>query len=654
MTFGMMGSFAGGLVDGATSGLKMAEQWNQIRERQNEEQLAKDSAEQFKKLGKPDYDGFEAGGGQYKVGDLSIGDKATADKFAGDKDLADFATDGANNPANSAPQADAAPSQGISEADANMPIGEPPAQPASVTQTKLDKPLPVQTLDRAGNAAAPKPYGMQDYLNFRAQRAGELGLGKQAEEAAAKAIASQFGDAALRAYQQGNYTDVYKLHNMLPDGYTVHREVVPANADGTGGGVKLTMTNDKTGQVWGQPMTFGSDREAAGAFVAAAQNKLTDWLIQSGRQDNDVLRMMTNRDIQQQLLRQRSDAQADRNFNQLFGLVSRINGGGAAGSGSGTGSRGGKGAISTSDDPRLGEIRTNLKDFGQGQDGNKLGFDTTTALMEYAARIGGQNKDMPTAQLQRLAMAAATNPKAIKPEVDPATGNINLTIRDPRFDDPKTGDNQSTPYVVQRNLPLALGRQQGLSDTAVREAADKVMANMPEDQRKLVALAASGDAGMKQATKQIEDTINRKAQALIAANPDRAEDIKANIPAAVQNAISSLPRFVEWQKLATPVQAQRSRPTVLGAPAGLQAAADYVPPAGSPAAKYQERRAAADQTAREKAARDDAARVDLAKQFDADRQSMSGEDFARKYDNQRMRLSAAQNQALNEIEHALR
>ncbi|UIF90837.1 hypothetical protein [Cupriavidus sp. UYPR2.512] len=225
-----------------------------------------------------------------------------------------------------------APSQAAAPAElAPTPVPSQAAAPASAEPAEL----------------APRKFSLDDYQRKYIEKAASLGLADEANKAMADVIARKYSSAAMNAYMNGNYDDIYHIYNLLPDGHSVKREVLPTNSDGTGGGIKLSMVNDKTGAVYGQPRVFKDEREAAGAMIAASDPKLlTTWLTNQGKEDNQLTRMwMMDRQRQAQLdevtrnnnMRDRAAAAA-REDRMLTALMR-----GQGGSGSGSGSRGGKG-----------------------------------------------------------------------------------------------------------------------------------------------------------------------------------------------------------------------------------------------------------------------------------------------------------------------
>lgn len=615
MSFGMFGNFAGGLVQGAGMGLKIMDQADQLDERQREQQLAKDSAAAFSKIGKDDHQGFVDNGGQIKVGNQQFNDMATAKKFASDKDLASFVTDGASNPANSAqptaPSSPSAPSTSsgattrfpdqdtsgvdttpaptsapqdlatkptpassgaIPTVDASQPDQSPasaqaPTDPSSITQSKLATPLPVQTLDKSGNAVPMKTYGMQDYLNYKAQRAGELGLGKQADEAMAKALASRFSNAAMKAYAAGDYDEVYRLHNVLPDGYTVKRQVIPANQDGAGGGILLTMVNDKTGEVWGQPIKFANDREAAGAFVAAAQQKLPEWLIQQGRQDNDTTRALYKMQVEQQKISQRYSAMESNLLGKIAGLSMK-----------GAGAGGGKGDLAYGADPQMSFVE-NLVKNGKGDDGQPLGLTAQTNIMANAEQIHHNHPNLSPAAIAQISTDATLHPESIKPEFDPKSNSLMLVYRDPTAVN-KDGDNVGTPYIVSKSITPELAKQRGFSDKMMAQAASVAMSNMSDDQKSGLKLVTSDPDAMKQAQASIMDRYKQMAAQQAQQNPAQAQAIQQQAMVRAQSDIDALNRNAQWYRVYQQTQPAAPTTAQLKQPGGMGQAASH--PAAKP------------------------------------------------------------------------
>lgn len=537
------------------------------------------------------------------------------------------------------------------------PGGEPVAAPSPA-------PAAVPAAETAGEPApaqAPRQFSLDDYYRKYVQNAAALGLSDEAEKGMASLIANRYSNAAIKAYQTGDYNEVYRLHDMLPDGHSVRREVLPQNADGTPGGIRLTMFNDKTGQVVGAPRDFRDDRDAAGAMVAATDPKtLSTWLLQTGKQDNDVLKaLMQDRQRSAELDRRR-EADADRraadaarqNQAMLNSMLRYMGAGGSgSGSGSGAGSRGGKPEAAYANDPRLSYVQNQLKD-AKGADGQALDTGSAMRVMEYAEQMGRNDPSLSPAALASVSYAAATNPAAVKPVLNPQTGDIQLVYRDQSFTD-KDGNNASRPYIVQRGLTPEMARARGFSDTAMKDSAAAVIKAMPEPTLNAVKLAATSDDDLAKAAQTIADAHKAAADQQAAAQPAQADQIRRTAAMRAQDDIEALRRKVGWYR-----EWSKAQPKPAGAArAPYQASAPsqgYVPPAGSPAEAHMKSQERARQQADQKAAADQEARAAFERQFNDDKANMPADEFARKYDAQRMRLSTQQAQALNTAISTLR
>ena len=406
------------------------------------------------------------------------------------------------------------------------------APAADVTATPVPKPpAPVAAPVSGDQPAAKKRYTYADFLNHRIQSAARLGLSDEVNASMAELLSHQYANAALEAYQTGDYNRVYRLHNMLPDGYTVKREVLQQNPDGTGG-VKLTMVNDKTGQVYGQPRTFTSDREAAGAMVAAADPKgLANWLIQSGKEDLGFQKLAYTqlkgeRDAALRVAdmsRKGQDSEAARQARmEIEQLRAAVRGGG-----SGSGSRSGRSGAAGDASPFKQDDF--FKNYVGTQDGAAPAWGPSAYA--YANQIVENNPLLSQTEggRARAAVMARNVARAESGEDIPVTGMANYrplpSLNANGTWDATARDENGNTYYLERDInPAGLIRKGkdgkaigGIDDAWVKQQEVGFMQNYAKanpDRFKQLTAAASNPEGIK------------RMAALAQADPSKQADLR--------------------------------------------------------------------------------------------------------------------------------
>lgn len=258
-----------------------------------------------------------------------------------------------------------------------------------------------------------------------------------------------------------------------------------------------------------------------------------------------------------------------------------------------------------------------------------------------------ENPEMPPEVGVDLAIKVATDPEAVKPEIKLETGAFDDVVRDE-----KSGGVFSVKKNVGDANKLPAGMSEADAKAKVREALAKLDAAVPGLAAAYTAAAfdkangrATLDAFMSDLARKSLERDPRFAQM----SPDQQ---RAAVTAAVaqkaevtQNYLNLVTKFGEAPKAAPASKAAPSRRGGFGLVPDAPAA-----PAGSEQEKWSDRQ--------QKARGEQAAQVErraaetnaLSAQFQADKASMPPEDFIRKYDALRGRLSQADARELFNIE----
>lgn len=410
-------------------------------------------------------------------------------------------------PAVQPPPAEGAPRMVKTSAPADAPAAAP--QPA-VASTAGAAPAPVSvnelgSLRGSGDQpAAKKHYTYDDFLNDKIQTAARLGLSDEVNKGIAESISRKYNTAAMKALYAGDYNEVFRLHNLLPDGYSVKREVVPAGTDGSPGGVKLTMVNDKTGQVYGQPQTFASDKEAAGAMVEGAQKNLSDWLYKNMTLDAKHRELNLTDKLRRDDLKEREWYHGRVTTNQRAAINQKYDAVDAryANGGSGSGSRSGKTPADSLDYTKYAEWVAGKDGSGGVSTWAPTGYRTYQQILDnnplLAASEGGK-----AMALEMSANVARTSANPDAPAQAPGMANyrvLPMLKRDGTWAAGVTDENGRAYYLENNVNPASLIRKDkdgktigGIDDTWIKQQEVGFMQNYakanPTKYSQLVAAA---------------------------------------------------------------------------------------------------------------------------------------------------------------------
>lgn len=256
-----------------------------------------------------------------------------------------------------------------------------PRAPAAAAVQEL-KPAPapqaVTNIDMAPTTASPAPVtvsqpeaparrqvSMEDFYRSRAARAAALGLTDEVNQSLAQVVAHRVTSAATQAYMQGDFGEVFRLVNAVPDGHSLRQEEVKD-------GLRFTYINDKTGKPQGQSRTFKDAREAAGFALAAAKGTLADWLADASKSENALLKQQLDWTMKAATLQETQRHNLAVEGNRDSALFARHGaGGGGAGGRAGGGGSSGRASGKAAAEPEGLDLENYVKYVGgKDQDGN--------------------------------------------------------------------------------------------------------------------------------------------------------------------------------------------------------------------------------------------------------------------------------------------
>jgi hypothetical protein len=267
------------------------------------------------------------------------------------------------------------------------------------------------------------------------------------------------------------------------------------------------------------------------------------------------------------------------------------------------------------------------------------------AAKDHAARIVQQNPEVPPVMAARVAFAVAKDPTKLQPAINPKTGMIDMIYKD--------GVNGSIAF--QRGVADAISTN-GIPREQLVQMTASLLKSLPALERETMVKASNNSA----ARGMLESSISAQAEKVIAekvagATPEQATQVRKNVEAALAQRLQAIGKQLDLVHNYGPKpKSDTAPPNRLYSRGGLAAAAEYVPPAGSPAAKVQANRDQARASSESRDAAASAQQTELSTQFQQDAKTLAPLELARKYDRLRGRLPVRDAATLQAIERQIR